>query len=176
MHAGLASFSDIDARVGIRASSCKAAHRKQWLSRNGTWGTCFQRVASLGGDIFLFFSLLFLTVCCIAFLHCHSAIAMAGAISPHEIAVETAHYDDNKSPTVIAGSIILIATATLAVILRLVSRRFRRLQLGADDYMIILALVFAYGMFISILFCKLSSLLLDPRSSLNPLRCCDSIH
>lgn len=83
---------------------------------------------------------------------------MASAFSPEEVAREKAHWNDDKSPTVVAGSIILIVTATLAVTLRLISRKFRRLALGADDYMIVLALMFAYGMFISILFCKLQNL------------------
>jgi len=83
---------------------------------------------------------------------------MASATNPEEVAREMALWNEDKSPTVVAGSIILIVTATLAVTLRLISRRFRRLALGADDYMIVLALMFAYGMFISILFCKLGTL------------------
>jgi hypothetical protein len=83
---------------------------------------------------------------------------MASGFSPEEVAREKTHWNDDKSPTVVAGSIILIVTATLAVTLRLISRKFRRLALGADDYMIVLALMFAYGMFISILFCKLGTL------------------
>lgn len=78
---------------------------------------------------------------------------MSARISQQEIADETAHYHQNNSPAIIAGSIVLIVVATLAVVLRLVSRRMTRLQLAVDDYMIMLALLFAYGMFVSILFC-----------------------
>jgi len=92
---------------------------------------------------------------------------MASAISPEEVAREMAHWNDDKAPTVVAGSIILIVTATLAVTLRLISRKFRRLAVGADDYMIILALMFAYGMFISILFCKLVTINSAARSNLS---------
>ena len=59
------------------------------------------------------------------------------------LARKVAQYQEDKAPAVIAGSIILIVLDTFAVILRLMSRRVRKLQLGGDDYSIIVALVFA---------------------------------
>lgn len=80
--------------------------------------------------------------------------------STEEIANEKLHWSDDQGPAVVAGSIILIVAATLAVIFRLISRRHKKLKLAADDYLIILALLFDYGMFVSILYCEpISSIL-----------------
>ena len=71
---------------------------------------------------------------------------MALVFTPEEIAYETEHYQDNKSPAITAGSTVLIASATITVILRLLSRKIktreaRRTTLGTDDYMIVVSLV-----------------------------------
>lgn len=60
----------------------------------------------------------------------------------------------NRGPAILAGSIILIAAASIAVILRLGARRLKKLCWATDDYLAVVALVFAYAMFTSILFCS----------------------
>ena len=70
-------------------------------------------------------------------------VFMTMGISSPQIARKVAQYQEDNAPAVIAGSIILIVVATSAVILRLMSRWVRKLQLGGDDYLIIVALVFA---------------------------------
>ena len=66
------------------------------------------------------------------------------------------HVTDNsdRAPALVAGSIVLIAAASIAVTLRLLSRRLKRLSWAADDYFIVVALTFAYAMFITLLFCS----------------------
>lgn len=59
----------------------------------------------------------------------------------------------DQSGLLLGGSIVLIALASTAVTLRLVSRRIKRLSWEADDYLIVVALTFAYAMFIALLFC-----------------------
>lgn len=59
----------------------------------------------------------------------------------------------DRGPALVAGSIVLIAAASTAVTLRLVSRRLKRLSWAADDYLVVVALACAYGMFITLLFC-----------------------
>lgn len=66
---------------------------------------------------------------------------MAGGLTPQEIVYETVHFHDNKGPAIVGGSILLIVFATIAVVLRLVSRRIKRTAWGADDYTIVLSLV-----------------------------------
>ena len=62
--------------------------------------------------------------------------------------------ESDRGPALIAGSIVLIAAASIAVTLRLVSRRLKRLSWAGDDYLIVVALTFAYAMFITLLFCS----------------------
>ena len=47
----------------------------------------------------------------------------------------------DKGPSIIAGNITVIVLATVAVALRIISRRMQRLPLQADDFLIFLALV-----------------------------------
>ena len=61
----------------------------------------------------------------------------------------------DQSGLLLGGSIVLIAVASTAVTLRLVSRRMKRLSWEADDYLIVVALTFAYAMFVALLFCPL---------------------
>ncbi|KAL8785994.1 MAG: hypothetical protein Q9195_008405 [Heterodermia aff. obscurata] len=59
----------------------------------------------------------------------------------------------DHSGLLLGGSIVLIAVASTAVTMRLVARRMKRLSWEADDYLIVVALTFAYAMFIALLFC-----------------------
>lgn len=66
---------------------------------------------------------------------------------------QTSTDNADQSGLLLGGSIVLIAVASTAVTLRLVSRRMKRLSWEADDYLIVVALTFAYAMFIALLFC-----------------------
>ena len=66
---------------------------------------------------------------------------MASTFSPEEVAYERAHWNEDKGPAMIAGGIVLIGFATVAVILRLMARKMKRLPWMADDYFIVAALV-----------------------------------
>lgn len=58
-----------------------------------------------------------------------------------ELQYERAHITDNATDSIIAANVICSVIAGTAVSLRLISRRLKRLSLGVDDYMAILALV-----------------------------------
>ena len=66
---------------------------------------------------------------------------MAAGITPQETGYETLHFRDDKGPAIVAGSILLIVFATIAVVCRLAARRIKRTAWGADDYTIVLSLV-----------------------------------
>ncbi|KAI4277415.1 MAG: hypothetical protein LQ337_001796 [Flavoplaca oasis] len=54
----------------------------------------------------------------------------------------------DKGPSIIAGNITVVVLATVAVVLRIISRRMQRLPLQADDFLIFIALRIAvkYGL------------------------------
>lgn len=52
-----------------------------------------------------------------------------------------------------ACSIVLIVAASIAVALRLVARRLKKLSWAADDYLAVVALISAYGMFSLLIIC-----------------------
>ena len=58
-----------------------------------------------------------------------------------------------QETALVTGAIVLIVLVSVAVVLRLMSRRLKKLALAADDYHVILALILSYAMFISLLFC-----------------------
>ena len=66
---------------------------------------------------------------------------MPGPPSPAEIQYELAHIHDNRAPSIVASSVICIALATIAVILRLLARRLGKVKILADDYMMVFTLV-----------------------------------
>ncbi|MCJ1360347.1 MAG: hypothetical protein MMC33_010352 [Icmadophila ericetorum] len=85
-------------------------------------------------------------------------MATGPVITPEEIAYQEAHINDDRTPGIIGGSIVLIVIATTTVVLRLVSRkirsdRVRRKTYQIDDYLIIIALILAWAMFIALMFC-----------------------
>ena len=77
---------------------------------------------------------------------------MAQPMPPSHIS-DLHNQNASRRPALLAGSIILIAAASIAVILRLVARRIKKVSFAADDYLAVLALVFAYAMFITLMFC-----------------------
>lgn len=60
----------------------------------------------------------------------------------------------DRGPALTASSIVFIAAATIAVALRLVARRLKKLSWAADDYLVVVALLLVYGMFIALLYCS----------------------
>ena len=77
---------------------------------------------------------------------------MEKLFTPAQARYQHEHYNDNRTPSLVAGSIILILFATVAVILRLCARRSRNVALAADDYALVASLALAYGLFISMLY------------------------
>ena len=62
-------------------------------------------------------------------------------LPPEEIAYQEAHIRENKGPILIGTCVMLLALSTTTVILRIVSRRMKRVKLAADDHLIFLAQV-----------------------------------
>ena len=82
---------------------------------------------------------------------------MATLLNPQEIKYEAAHLQDSKTQGIVAGSSILISVATVAVILRLWARKIRTseyhgLAWASDDYLVLVALLFAWAMFGAIIY------------------------
>ena len=50
-------------------------------------------------------------------------------------------FAENHGPHIITGCLIVAILATIAVILRFLARRLQKSKIGADDYLILLALV-----------------------------------
>ena len=58
-----------------------------------------------------------------------------------EIQYEQAHITDSATSSVILANVICSVVAGSAVLLRITSRRLKKLSLGVDDYMAMLAVV-----------------------------------
>ena len=58
-----------------------------------------------------------------------------------EFQYEQAHITDNLTNSIIAANVICSLVAGSAVLLRIVSRRLKKLSLGVDDYMAMSAMV-----------------------------------
>lgn len=54
---------------------------------------------------------------------------------------QTKHINDDRGPEILASIITLAVMATLAVTLRLACRRYTKIAMAWDDYIIILGLV-----------------------------------
>ena len=54
-------------------------------------------------------------------------------------------FNDDRGPEVVRDVALVAALATVAVILRLVSRHIKKVRLRASDYTIVLALLSAWG-------------------------------
>ena len=62
-----------------------------------------------------------------------------------ELSHRNADFDQqNISRSVIASTVAFVLIATAAVVLRLISRRVKRVALGSDDYTIVFGLVSSY--------------------------------
>ncbi|KAL8954762.1 MAG: hypothetical protein Q9193_007097, partial [Seirophora villosa] len=58
---------------------------------------------------------------------------------------DPANVRQSRSAHVVAAAVILLTLPTVAVILRLLSRRISRAELWVDDYVVVLALVLSWG-------------------------------
>ena len=61
--------------------------------------------------------------------------------SPGEIQYQLSHINDNKSGQMLSSQICGMVIASIAVALRLVSRRVGRVPILADDFVLVVALV-----------------------------------
>lgn len=62
-----------------------------------------------------------------------------------EIQYQLAHIHDDRASAIVVSHAVVLPLAVIAVILRFISRRLCRARIGADDYMIVTALLFAIG-------------------------------
>lgn len=63
------------------------------------------------------------------------------SIDPASLRYQLAHASDNKTPAFLASVSVVITLATIGVAVRLLARRLTIAKLGADDYVIVIALV-----------------------------------
>ena len=63
------------------------------------------------------------------------------ALSPSEIQYQLDHINDDRGDDIIISHAVVLPLAVLAVFLRFISRYLCKARIGADDYMIIAALV-----------------------------------
>lgn len=54
---------------------------------------------------------------------------------------QLAHFHEDRSGELIASHAVCLALASIAVILRLITRRLSRASIDADDFMIVVALM-----------------------------------
>ena len=69
------------------------------------------------------------------------SFSMASYLSPEELAYQMANIKDNRGPDILASAIVLAVLATVAVAFRLACRRFTKIAISWDDYLIIIGLV-----------------------------------
>lgn len=67
--------------------------------------------------------------------------AIFNALPPDEAQYQLAHIDDNKRVAMATPYIVSLTISFLAVIMRFVSRRIGRAKYGADDWIMLVALV-----------------------------------
>ena len=72
-------------------------------------------------------------------------------LSTSEIEHEQEHRHDSRVISIVVSNIVVFAFAAIAVVLRLLSRRMRRLAMETDDYMAVIALVLCAGFFTAIM-------------------------
>ena len=75
--------------------------------------------------------------------------------TPSEIQYQLAHINDDRASDIVISHAVVLPLAVTAVILRFISRRLCKARLGADDFMIIAALIFAIGEGIGGILCEL---------------------
>jgi hypothetical protein len=66
---------------------------------------------------------------------------MPAPLTEARVAYMLAHVEDNRQPNYIAANAICIGLASIAVMLRFVSRSLAGVKIGLDDYTICLSLV-----------------------------------
>ena len=77
------------------------------------------------------------------------------SLPPAEAKYQLAHINDSRVADIVSSHIACLIIAVIAVILRFVSRRMVKTAPGADDWMIVAALIFAIGYIIAVFLCVL---------------------
>lgn len=67
--------------------------------------------------------------------------AIYNSLPPEEAQYQLAHIDDDKTVGMATAYIVSLTISVLAVIMRFVSRRIGRAKYGADDWIMLVALV-----------------------------------
>ena len=70
------------------------------------------------------------------------------ALPPAEMQYQTDHINENRTPGFIASVSVVCSLATIAVGLRLTARAWTKVGMGMDDYLICIALLIVWGMFV----------------------------
>lgn len=73
---------------------------------------------------------------------------MAIVPSKADILYQKQHVYDNRGPAIIASHVICFSLASIAVVLRFVSRKIARVKYEADDWLIVGGLVLTLGVMI----------------------------
>lgn len=63
------------------------------------------------------------------------------SIPPAEAAYQLAHIDESRVSDIVVSHIICLVIATVAIVMRFVSRKLNKTAIQADDWMIVAALV-----------------------------------
>ena len=66
------------------------------------------------------------------------------SLTPSEIQYQLSHASEDRSGNIIAAVTICLCLASIAVGFRILARRMTKTPLGADDWMILIALVRGY--------------------------------
>ena len=67
--------------------------------------------------------------------------ASYNSLPPDQAQYQLAHINDSKRAAFLAAYIVSVSTSLLAIIMRFVSRRIGRTKYGADDWIMLVALV-----------------------------------
>ena len=85
---------------------------------------------------------------------------MASILTAQEIRYQAAHLKDSRTEGIVAGSSVLIAVATVSVVLRLWARKVRTASFPAsawavDDLLVVIALLLAWAMFACVIYSEI---------------------
>lgn len=81
-----------------------------------------------------------------------------GHLPPAEAHYQLAHVHESRVYDIVSSHIACLVIAVIAIVLRFVSRRMSKTAIKADDWMIVVALVFAIGYITAVLLCNKHSL------------------
>ena len=67
--------------------------------------------------------------------------AVGAPLTMTDIEYQLSHYHESRVGGLIAGTVVMMVASTIAVAMRLISRRIKKAKYGADDFMAFLGLV-----------------------------------